>query len=215
MANILYGAARAAFLQGTLNMSSTIKAVLLDLEYYGLAVTGATNATPIVITTATHGLTTGDEVTITGVGGNDAANNTAYIPAYHVTVLSTTTFSLQDPATGDDISGDGNWTSGGHVIKISLDDNLNDVPSGARVGTPQTLTSKTYANGIFDAAPVTFPSVPSGDPCEAILVYLDTGIESTSKLIAFISQSSGLPFTPSGGDITVTWGSGYYRIFRL
>ena len=39
-------------------------------------VTGATNASPIVITSASHELTDGARVTITGVLGNTAANGT-------------------------------------------------------------------------------------------------------------------------------------------
>jgi hypothetical protein len=69
-----------------------------------LAVTGATNATPIVITTATHGLSTGDYVTITGVIGNTNANGT-----WVVTVIGGTTFSL------DGSSGNAAYSSGGIV----------------------------------------------------------------------------------------------------
>lgn len=214
MANSLYGPARASFLQGGIDMSQTVKVQLVDLADYGLQISGATNATPIVITTGTHGLTTGDEVTIQGVGGNTAANNTSTNPRWKVTVLTGTTFSLQNPVTGSDVAGNGAYTSGGNAIKISLDDNLDDVPVGARVGTAVTLTTKTYANGIFDADDVTFTSV-TGDQSEALVIYRDTGVESTSKLIAFISEATGLPVTPSGGNITVTWASTYYRIFML
>jgi hypothetical protein len=63
---------------------------------------GATNATPIVITTqANHGLITGQLVTIAGVQGNTYANGT-----YAVTVLSPTTFSIP-------IGGNNTYTSGG------------------------------------------------------------------------------------------------------
>lgn len=65
-------------------------------------ITGATNASPIVVTSVGHGLTTGARVTITGVGGNTAANTTAV-----VTVLSSSTFSL------DGVAGNGAYTSGG------------------------------------------------------------------------------------------------------
>src|SRR5688572_27843977 len=41
--------------------------------------TNATNASPIIVTSAGHGLTTGSRVTITGVGGNTAANGTFVI----------------------------------------------------------------------------------------------------------------------------------------
>lgn len=42
----------------------------------GQAITGATNATPIVITANAHGLSNGDEVYVSGVLGNAAANGT-------------------------------------------------------------------------------------------------------------------------------------------
>lgn len=94
-------------------------------------------------------------------------------------------------------------------------DFLNDVPSGARVGTAQTLGSKTFTNGVFDAADITFPSV-TGDQSEAVLIYVDTGTESTSNLIAYIdSAASGLPVTPNGGNINVAWDNGSNKIFAL
>lgn len=37
------------------------------------------------------------------------------------------------------------------------------------------------------------------------MIYADTGTESTSPLIAFIDTATGLPITPNGGDIIVTW----------
>lgn len=65
-------------------------------------VTAATNASPIVITSASHGLATGDRVTITGVTGNTGANGT-----FLVTKVSDDTFSL------DGSSGTGAYVSGG------------------------------------------------------------------------------------------------------
>lgn len=72
------------------------------------------------------------------------------------------------------------------------------------VGTPQTLASKTVTNGTFDAADITFSSV-TGNTVEAIIVYKDTGSAGTSPLIAYIDSGTGLPVTPNGGDINVTW----------
>lgn len=66
------------------------------------SITGATNASPIVITSNGHGLVTGQRVTISGVGGNTAANGT-----FVVTVLTSNTFSL------DGSTGNGTYTSGG------------------------------------------------------------------------------------------------------
>lgn len=82
-------------------------------------------------------------------------------------------------------------------------DFFNDV-TGV-VGTPQTLSSKSVTNGVFDAADVTFTGV-TGNSVEALLIYIDTGVTTTSRLVAYIDTSvTGLPVTPNGGDITITW----------
>jgi len=80
------------------------------------------------------------------------------------------------------------------------------------VGTPVTLTSKTVTNGVFDAADVTFTAV-AGNSVEAIIIYKDTGSAATSPLIAYLDSGTGLPVTPNGGDITITWsGSGIFSL---
>ena len=77
--------------------------------------------------------------------------------------------------------------------------------SSAVVGTPQTLGSKTVTNGTFDAADSTFAAV-SGGTVEAIVIYKDTGNAATSPLIAYFDSGvTGLPVTPNGGDISITW----------
>lgn len=65
-------------------------------------VSGATNASPIVITDTAHGLQTGNIITVTGVLGNTAANGT-----FLVTRVDADTFSLQGS------TGNGSYTSGG------------------------------------------------------------------------------------------------------
>ena len=77
--------------------------------------------------------------------------------------------------------------------------------SSAAVGTPQTIGSKTFADGVFDGGDVTFTTV-TGNSVEALVIYIDTGSDATSPLVAYIDTSvTGLPVTPNGGDITITW----------
>lgn len=85
--------------------------------------------------------------------------------------------------------------------------------STASVGTPQTLGTKTFTNGTFDAADVTFTAV-TGASVEALIIYIDTGTAATSPLVAYIDTSvTGLPVTPNGGDIIITWnGSGIFTL---
>jgi hypothetical protein len=74
-------------------------------------------------------------------------------------------------------------------------------------GTPQTLTLKTYVNGVFDAADITYTAVSNGAvSCEALIIYSDSGVAGTSPLIAYIDTGiTNMPVTPNGGDIVVTW----------
>lgn len=86
----------------------------------------------------------------------------------------------------------------------SAHDFYNDL-SGVVGSESGTFGSKTFTNGTFDAADITFTAV-TGSTVEAIVIFKDTGSTSTDALIAYIdSASSGLPVTPNGGDITVSW----------
>ncbi len=79
----------------------------------------------------------------------------------------------------------------------------------------QTLTSKTITLGVFDAADVTFPSVTAAEVCEGVVIWKDTGVDATSPLLAYIDTITGFPLTTNGGDVTIQWDSGAFRIFSL
>jgi hypothetical protein len=100
-----------------------------------------------------------------------------------------------------------------YTVDLATHDFFNDVAAGARVATA-TLGTKSVTGGAFDAADVTFSAV-TGDPSEALIIYKDTGTESTSALIMYIDTATGLGVTPNGGDITVTWDSGTNKIFKI
>lgn len=209
--NALYYKGTDRILKGQTDIDTdTFKCVLVDLNDYALAVSGATNATPIVITTSTsHGLSTGDKVAIGYVAGNTAANG-----VFAVTVLTSTTFSLQDVREGTDIAGNGSYTSGGFVVKLSTDEYLSDIPSGARVATSSSLSGVTVSQGVVDWSDFSFSTV-TGDLSHAIVLYKDTGSASTSALVAIFTNGTNLPVTPNGGDINVAWSNGTSKVFRI
>jgi hypothetical protein len=101
-----------------------------------------------------------------------------------------------------------------YTVNLGTHDNFDDVPAAARVGTAVALANKSTTAGVFDADDVTLTTV-TGDQSEALVLYKDTGTESTSKLIAYIDTATGLPITPSGGNITIVWDSGASKIFKL
>lgn len=75
------------------------------------------------------------------------------------------------------------------------------------VGTDQEIgATKTFAAGVFDGADVTFPAV-TGATAEALVIYIkNAGANTTWRLVAYIDTGvTGLPVTPNGGNIAVTW----------
>jgi hypothetical protein len=91
-------------------------------------------------------------------------------------------------------------------------DFYDDISAGV-VGTPVALAGKTYTNGLFDADNTTILTVV-GDQSEALVLFIDTGDPATSRLVAWIDTGvTGLPITPSGGNIQITWNAS--GIFQL
>ena len=92
----------------------------------------------------------------------------------------------------------------------ATDDFINDIASAARVpalaSCPAlgTKTAGTVAAGVFRAADTVFTTL-SGDQSESLILFEDSGTESTSDLIAFWDTATGLPLTPNGADVTVVW----------
>lgn len=101
-----------------------------------------------------------------------------------------------------------------YTVNLATDTALSDIAAAGRVATSGNLASKTVTAGVADAADVTLSAV-TGDESEALVIYKDTGVESTSTLIAYIDTATNLPVTPNGGDITIQWDSGANKIFKL
>lgn len=99
-----------------------------------------------------------------------------------------------------------------YTPNFTTDQFYSDVPAAAKVGTPVALANKSTTDGVFDADDPTFVSV-SGDQCESLLVYKDTGTASTSPLIAILAL--GAAVTPNGGNITAVLDNGANRIIKL
>lgn len=74
------------------------------------------------------------------------------------------------------------------------------------VGTDQRITGPSVTTGTFDGSDLTYTAV-SGASVEALVIYRhNSGANTTWRLVAYIDTSvTGLPVTPNGGNITVTW----------
>lgn len=154
------------------------------------AITGATTATPIVVTcTSAHGLTTGDEVYITGAVGITGLNNTASTVS-KVTSITSTTFSVQGSVGG------GTWTSGGTAAVpyvAYFRPTGTDTPSTAEnLRRWGAVITQTVTNAIL------YNDWNSGQPSTGLLKCV-LRINGVSSAVAIIMPPS------TGANTQVTW----------
>lgn len=106
--------------------------------------------------------------------------------------------------------------AGGHYVpNFSTDQFLSAIASGDRIASTAALTSVSITNGIFNAANTVFSSVPAGPAAGAFVIYVDTGNPATSPLLWYMDSYSGLPVTPNGADINVSFPTGTNKIFAI
>lgn len=104
--------------------------------------------------------------------------------------------------------------SSAYTPNMSTDEFWSTVVANV-LGTPQTLSSKAITLGVFDAADVTFTAVASGSTAKYVAIYKDTGLSSSSPLIALLDVITGFPYATNGGDILIAWDNGANKIFAL
>lgn len=103
-----------------------------------------------------------------------------------------------------------------YIPDMSLDQYVSDISISAIKYRSNNLNNVTTALGILDADDVSISDYP-GDACEALIIYKDTGNDTTSSLIGYIDSSAGLPFTGSSSTIPIiiVWDNGPNKIIAL
>ena len=93
-----------------------------------------------------------------------------------------------------------------YTVDLVNHDFYDDIAAAAKEETSGAMTLVDGAtNGVVDASDVTFTAT-TGDTCEGIVLWKDTGVAATSNLLLWWDTSAGLPVT-LGGDVTVQWGN--------
>jgi hypothetical protein len=94
--------------------------------------------------------------------------------------------------------------TGEYTPDFDADATLEDIPEEARVAVA-ALSGKTNTLGVLDADDVTFATV-TGSSVEAIVLYKDTGVESTSLLLAYLDGKFQVEIaaTASSGATSIT-----------
>lgn len=156
---------------------SSSSVTIYNPNAFTLAVTNATNASPIVITTSsTASMATGQQVGISGVQGNTAANG-----IWTITVLSSTTFSL----TGS--TGNGTYVASTGIIGT---DSANGSISWAEKYGGAAASVSSVTNGVATLTGLTGMTASSVGHRITILGAASSGNNGTFMISAYISSSS-------------------------
>lgn len=185
MSALLFDKGRDAFNTKALSWTAdTQKAILIDATASTgnslKLITAATNASPVVYTSTSHGFSNNDVLVVGGVGGNLSANQTGL-----ATGVATNTFSL-NTLEGVVVAGSAAYTSGGYAVDLTLAQFVVDI-LGTRIGTDPTIAGTSSSRGVANAtSPITWTTVPAGNPGQFIVFYdAAGGSDSTNKIIAF------------------------------
>lgn len=97
----------------------------------------------------------------------------------------------------------------------STNEFLSDIPTLAKKYRSAALTNVSNDLGVLDADDLTI--VHDGVPFNAIVFYQYGTTDSDSRLIAFIDESEGLPFTGTAeaSSMTFQWNNSSTKIISL
>jgi len=103
-----------------------------------------------------------------------------------------------------------------YSVNLNTHEFLSDISGSAIASTSSVLVSKSTSLGIFDAENVTIEDYGNSG-FAYLVIYRDTGVSSTSRLIAYIDTATGLPVSSTAETISITinWSNDTYKIFGL
>jgi hypothetical protein len=103
-----------------------------------------------------------------------------------------------------------------YTVDLEAHQFLSDIGSSNIAATSSALVDKTTANGIFDADNITIEDYGTSG-FNYVVLFKDTGVASTSRLIAYIDTADGLPVSSSSSaiSITINWSNAINKIFTL
>lgn len=93
-----------------------------------------------------------------------------------------------------------------YTASPTTDTYLSDVSAGARAATATLSSVSISAGAVLCSATVTFSSVPAGPAVTQLVLYKDSGNAATSPLLLYFdSFAAGMPQTPTGANIVLTF----------
>ena len=103
-----------------------------------------------------------------------------------------------------------------YVPNQNADQFVSSISSSYIKQRTSSLTNVTNVLGVIDADNVSVADY-GGLPFKALVIYKDSGTDSTSRLLAYIDTATGIPFLGINAvtDITINWSNGSNKIISL
>lgn len=101
----------------------------------------------------------------------------------------------------------------GAAVYDAAHDFLNDV-AGTKQGAAVAVTAKTTTGGLFDGTVGSF-NPPAAVTVIALVLYVDTGVDSTSRLVAWIdtkADGTALSIASDGSVFNLNWNGPIFSI---
>ena len=99
---------------------------------------------------------------------------------------------------------------------ISGDAFMSDVVGGSFLGTELDLAETTTTDGELTSAGGSLGTIAGGDFVDALIIFRDTGVDATSRILCFIdinSDNTDMLKEGDGGTMSVTFPGGV--VFRI
>ena len=92
-------------------------------------------------------------------------------------------------------------TNASYTPNLDADHYVSDITSGAITQRSGTLSGRSFSGRYLMASNITMSLVPAGAADLRVILYKNTGTDSTSTLLCDYDSAGGLPVTPNGGDL--------------
>lgn len=103
-----------------------------------------------------------------------------------------------------------------YSVDLNSHENVSDLNPSDIVARSGSLDNKSSTLGVFDADNETVENYGSSG-FSYLIIYKNTGDDSTSSLIAYIDTADGLPVPATSGNVSIAvdWSNEVNRIFSL
>jgi len=103
-----------------------------------------------------------------------------------------------------------------YVVDLNSDSFVSDIPSAYVAARSTILNNVTVTLGTFDASNETVDEYGNSG-FSYLIIYVDTGDDFTSRLVAYIDTATGLPVESTSANVSIilNWSNEASKIFTL